>query len=290
METEKHYFDQAKKLAPEVSLHDVELFVLQGPQAPSFWKSHFFNDLNSIIMSITAIFSIGLYLFVQDASPQKSAKPVHQAEKNLDIVSVVTQQSIEESTLEEINIAVSELPAEKRTSKTWELREVEETMNTAKPSPKSNKQQVAGQPERSLSSLPHAPESTEDSSGHAESSLDFQAYELLLFGDEPTSSWNPKVLQAKENGMYVQVSKIKRHRDGTVKKIEFYLKAKSPEGKNYYKSFVSVQCNSFQSLAVTWKYNPELGVEEAAYSINEGTWKTIEDVYHSCSKIKISSK
>lgn len=290
METEKHYFDQAKKLAPEVSLHDVEQFVLQGPQAPSFWKSHFFNHLNSIIMSITAIVSIGLYLFVQNASPQQSAKPVHQAEKNLDIISVITQQGNTAHSLAETNLPVSEAPAEKRTSKTWELREIEETMTTAKPSPKSKKQQAIGQPEGSLSSLPHVPESSESSSEDAVSSLDFQAYELKLFGDEPTSSWNPKVLEAKENGMFVQVSKIKRHKDGTVKKIEFYLKAKSPEGKNYYKSFVTVECNSFQSLAVTWTYNPELGVEEAAYSINEGTWKSVADVYHSCSKIKISSK
>ena len=241
-------------------------------------------------MSITAIFSIGLYLFVQDASPHQIAKPVHQAEKNLDVISVITQQANTPSSLEEINILISEVPTETRTSKTWELREIEETMNTAKPSPKSNRQRAIGQPKGSLSSLPHVPESTGDSTDHAMSSLDFQAYELKLFGDEPTSSWNPKVLEAKENGVYVQVSKIKRHRDGRVKKIEFYLKAKSPEGKNYYKSFVSVQCNSFQSLGVTWKYNPALGVKEAAYSINDGTWKSIEDVYHSCSRIKISSK
>ncbi len=290
METEKHYFDQAKKLAPEVSLHDVEQFVLQGPQAPSFWKSHFFNHLNSIIMSITAIFSIGLYLFVQDASPQHSAKPIHQAEKNLDVVHIITKHSNAMSTREEINIPISELPTENSTSKMWEVREIPATRNIVNTAPKSKEQGITSLAEGGLSSLSDLPESSKDSTDRVVNPLDFQDFELKLFGDEPTSSWNPKVTQAKENGMFVQVHKIKRHKDGTVKKIEFYLKAKSPEGKNYYKSFVSVECNSFQSLAVTWKYNSALGVSEAAFSINDGTWKEIEDVYHSCSKIKISSK
>ena len=84
--------------------------------------------------------------------------------------------------------------------------------------------------------------------------------------------------------------KIKRNKAGSIKKIEFYLKAKSPDGKDYYKSFVTVESNYFQSLEVKWDYNERLGVAQMAYKINDGEWTEVEDVYNSCSKIKISSK
>lgn len=84
--------------------------------------------------------------------------------------------------------------------------------------------------------------------------------------------------------------KIKRNKAGSIKKIEFYLKAKSPDGKDYYKSFVTVESNYFQSLEVKWDYNERLGVAQMAYKINDGDWTEVEDVYNSCSKIKISSK
>lgn len=284
MESEKHYFDQVKKLPTEVSLSSVEQFVLQGPPAPSLWKKHFLHHLNSIIMSSIILISLSLFFFLPESTSPHQAKALIKSEQNLDMIEVITQidqQSRAEFFDYELpNIKTSLALQDTQTAALMSLPivqngpRVKSTMNLAR----------QGSSDITAATQAQEKESTHSSTG------EYQSFELKLFGDEPTSSWNPKVLQAKENGLFVQVYKIKRNKDGSIKKIEFYLKAKSPDGKNYYKSFVTVESNYFNSLEVKWDYNERLGVGQMAYKINNDEWTEVVDVYNSCSKIKISSK
>ncbi|MDP4953726.1 MAG: hypothetical protein NWQ53_08785 [Flavobacteriales bacterium] len=284
MASEKHYFDQVKKLPTEVSLSSVEQFVLQGPPAPAFWKKHFLHHLNSIIMSSIILISLGLFFFLPESTSPHQAKALIKSEQNLDMIEVITQ--IDQQSLAEFfdyempNIKTSLAKPDTQTAALISLPITQNgpiVKSTTNLSSKEN------------SDIAAATVAQEKESKHS-STGEYQSFELKLFGDEPTSSWNPKVLQAKENGLFVQVYKIKRNKDGSIKKIEFYLKAKSPDGKDYYKSFVTVESNYFQSLEVKWDYNERLGVDQMAYKINDGRWTEVEDVYNSCSKMKISSK
>jgi hypothetical protein len=284
MASEKHYFDQVKKLPTEVSLSSVEQFVLQGPPAPSFWKKYFLHHLNSIIMSSIILISLGLFFFLPESTSPHQAKALIKSEQNLDMIEVITQ--IDQQSLAEFfdyempNIKTSLAKPDTQTAALISLPITQNgpiVKSTTNLSSKEN------------SDIAAATVAQEKESKHS-STGEYQSFELKLFGDEPTSSWNPKVLQAKVNGLFVQVYKIKRNKDGSIKKIEFYLKAKSPDGKDYYKSFVTVESNYFQSLEVKWDYNERLGVAQMAYKINDGRWTEVEDVYNSCSKMKISSK
>lgn len=284
MASEKHYFDQVKKLPTEVSLSSVEQFVLQGPPAPSFWKKHFLHHLNSIIMSSIILISLGLFFFLPESTSPHQAKALIKSEQNLDMIEVITQVDqqlrAEFFDYETPNIKTS---FTKPDTQTAALMSLPITQNG--PTGKS----TTNLSSKENSDIAAATVAQEKESKHS-STGEYQSFELKLFGDEPTSSWNPKVLLAKKNGLFVHVYKIKRHKDGSIKKIEFYLKAKSPDGKDYYKSFVTVESNYFQSLEVKWDYNERLGVDQMAYKINNDEWTEAEDVYNSCSKIKISSK
>lgn len=284
MASEKHYFDQVKKLPTEVSLSSVEQFVLQGPPAPSFWKKHVLYHLNSIIMSSIILISLGLFFFLPESTSPHQAKALIKSKQNLDMIEVITQTD-QQSRAKLFDDEVPDLkdylgkPGTQTTSLNSQAKATE--LLTVSSSKNSHPKTTA---DTSIVQAIRMNENTKSSTG------EYQSYELKLFGDEPTASWNIKVLKAKENGLFVQAYKIKRHKDGSIKKIEFYLKAKSPDGKNYYKSFVTVESNYFQSLEVKWDYNERLGVDQMVYKINNDEWAEVEDVYNSCSKIKISSK
>ena len=267
-----------------MSLSSVEQFVLQGPPAPAFWKKHFLHHLNSIIISSIIFISLGLFFLLPESTSPHQSKALIKSEQNLDMIEVISQID-QQSRAEFFDYETPNIKTflTKPDTQTAALKQLSIIQNA--PIVKS----TTNLSSKENSDISAAAFAQEKESKHS-STGEYQSFELKLFGDEPTASWNPKVLFAKKNGLFVHVYKIKRHKDGSIKKIEFYLRAKSPDGKNYYKSFVTVESNYFQSLEVKWDYNERLGVDQMAYKINNDEWTEVEDVYNSCSKIKISSK
>ncbi|MDG1765402.1 MAG: hypothetical protein P8H98_01275 [Flavobacteriales bacterium] len=188
MESEKHYFDQVKKLPTEVSLSSVEQFVLQGPPAPSFWKKHFLHHLNSIIMSSIILISLGLFFFLPESTSPHQAKALIKSEQNLDMIEVITQidqqSRAEFFEYETPNIKTSLAKPAHQVAALMSLPiaqngpRVKSTMNLSR---------------QDSADTTAATQAQEKESAHS-STGEYQSFDLKLFGDEPTSSWNPKVL------------------------------------------------------------------------------------------------
>lgn len=113
------------------------------------------------------------------------------------------------------------------------------------------------------------------------------SHQIELYADGTTADWNTTIAKAKENGVQIVVCKLKRDRKGVVKKIDMSVQAKRPGSINSYRGFLRINSNDFESLKLNWNLDENGGVQDFEYSTNSAVMEPIDNVYSSCSKIKI---